>query len=176
MKIILDIMTNMKKIIALVIALILAEVANRTVAQSTIKIVDGDSLELNNRRIRLFGIDAPEYMQSCEDLKGKSYMCGQSARAFLLDLIEKGHERGDKLKCSVEGIDQYKRSLSICKMGKVELNLEMVKSGYAVSYKSDMYRDLEKRAKQSRKGIWQGKFMRPELYRALERTKEKEKN
>lgn len=166
----------MKKIIALIIAIILTEIATQTIASSTITVVDGDSLEIGGRRVRLVGIDAPEYLQSCEDSTGKSYMCGQSAKAYLQDLIEKGHEQGEKLKCTVEGIDQYKRSLSVCKIGNVNLNLEMVKAGYAVSYKSETYKPAEKHAKQSRKGIWQGKFMRPELFRALERKKEKQKN
>ncbi len=166
----------MKKFITLIIALILAEVATQTIASSTITVVDGDSLEINGRRIRLIGIDAPEYMQTCEDITGKSYMCGQSAKAFLQDMIEAGHEKGDKLKCTVEGIDQYKRTLSVCKIGDVNLNLEMVKAGYAISYKQETYKPAEKHAKQSRKGIWQGKFMRPELFRVLERKKEKQKN
>ena len=56
----------------------------------------------------------------------------------------------------------------------VELNFEMVKAGYAVSYKYDRYHLAEKRAKQRKKGIWRGKFMRPEIYRAIKREKEKE--
>jgi len=30
------------------------------------KIIDGDSLEINNNKIRLFGIDAPERKQICK--------------------------------------------------------------------------------------------------------------
>jgi len=30
------------------------------------RIIDGDSLEINNNKIRLFGIDAPEKKQNCK--------------------------------------------------------------------------------------------------------------
>jgi endonuclease YncB( thermonuclease family) len=51
---------------------------------------------------------------------------------------------------------------------------KMVKSGWAVSY-DNYYNDAEATAKESKSGIWQGKFMRPELYRALNRSKDKHK-
>jgi endonuclease YncB( thermonuclease family) len=42
----------------------------------------------------------------------------------------------------------------------------MVLRGWAVSY-SDKYKKEEDIAKNKRSGIWKGRFMRPELYRAL---------
>ena len=47
----------------------------------------------------------------------------------------------------------------------------MVALGWAVAYKrySTDYVTDEILAKKSKKGIWQGRFMRPELFRALER-------
>ena len=47
----------------------------------------------------------------------------------------------------------------------------MVAAGQAVSYLSDRYAAEEKTAKMQKSGIWQGKFMRPALYRAMEREK-----
>ena len=38
-------------------------------ATAQIRVVDGDSLEINNKKIRLIGIDAPEYYQTCFDEK-----------------------------------------------------------------------------------------------------------
>lgn len=165
----------MKKIVCLILALLIAHVAQKTVADSGFEVVDGDSLEKNLKRIRLIGIDAPEYFQECEDENGKKYMCGQEAKAYLERLIYKGRINGEKLTCRAEDVDRYKRDLSVCRIGDVELNFEMVKAGYAVAYKDDRYKIVEKRAKKRKKGIWRGKFMRPEIYRAIKREKEKQK-
>ena len=45
------------------------------------RVIDGDSLEVAGVRIRLFGIDAPERDQDCQDGNGKSYACGYAANA-----------------------------------------------------------------------------------------------
>lgn len=166
----------MKKYAFLLLAVLLVYFTEQTLASVDVEVVDGDSLQTNVKRIRLLGIDAPEYFQECEDENGKKYMCGQEAKAYLESLIKKGYRNGEKLKCVAEGIDHYKRELSICRIGDVELNFEMVKEGYALSYKNEKYALVEKRAKQRKKGIWKGKFMRPEIYRAIKREREKEKN
>lgn len=165
----------MKNWIFLIIALILIELSFETFAESKVKVVDGDSLEMGNKRIRLIGIDAPEYFQECFDENGKSYQCGLEAKKYLEELIEKGQAQGQKVKCYAEDTDRYKRSLSECQIGDVQLNLEMVKAGLAVAYKHDRYERVEKRAKKRKIGIWRGKFMRPELYRAIKRKEEKQK-
>ena len=165
----------MKKILCLIIALLLSELTAKTVASSNVKVVDGDSLEINTRRIRLLGIDAPELFQECFDKKGQTYMCGQEAKDYLQKLIETEQNKGEKLKCRAEAVDRYKRDLSICKIGKINLNLEMIKNGLAVAYKEDMFQAAQNKAKKAQKGIWQGKFMRPELYRTLKREQEKQK-
>ncbi len=37
-----------------------------TIFEGIPRIIDGDSLEINNNKIRLFGIDAPERKQICK--------------------------------------------------------------------------------------------------------------
>lgn len=130
--------------------------------------VDGDSLENENRRIRLEGIDAPEYKQYCFDENKQKYMCGQDSLKYLQNLMA-----GKKITCRCESEpDRYKRELCICFADDLELNRQMVAAGQAVSYLSDRYAAEEKTAKMQKSGIWQGKFMRPALYRAMEREKE----
>jgi len=165
----------MKKLIFLIVAIVISELAFETTAGSNVKVVDGDSLEIGNKRIRLLGIDSPEYFQECFDAKGQTYMCGQEAKNYLKKLIEKGEDEGQKVKCHFEEIDRYKRELSVCYIGDVNLNLEMVKSGWAVAYKHERFELPQKRAKERKIGIWQGKFMRPEFYRALKREEEQKK-
>lgn len=133
-------------------------------AEEKIKVVDGDSLEIGGRRIRLLGIDSPEYRQSCYDRHHKRYSCGIKAKQYMEKLVSAGN-----VECRENGTDRYKRSLCVCYSGETDLNEEMVRSGWAVAYRDEgnIYRRAEKDAKKHRRGIWQGKFMRPELYRFL---------
>src|SRR5437868_12664964 len=47
---------------------------------------DGDSITLGTERIRMRGIDAPEYTQTCRR-NGVDYACGTLARESLVRLI-----------------------------------------------------------------------------------------
>src|SRR3954471_211274 len=47
---------------------------------------DGDSITLGAERIRMRGIDAPEYAQTCRN-NGADYACGTLARQSLVRLI-----------------------------------------------------------------------------------------
>lgn len=59
--------------------------------------------------------------------------------------------------------------MSECFAGRTNINLEMVRSGWAVAYKSRdaAYLEAQVDAKRAKLGIWQGKYMKPELYRIL---------
>ena len=137
-------------------------------AGENVHVVDGDSLELDGKRIRLLGIDSPEYYQFCYNAKHKKYDCGIEAKKYMESLIA-----GYQVRCEEESKDIYDRSLSVCFAGDKNLNAEMVKAGWALSYREEgeKYLSLEKQAKASKKGIWQGRFMRPELYRFLNKRK-----
>lgn len=50
-------------------------------------VTDGDKLVIRDTRIRLHGIDAPESAQTCQDMAGKDYRCGQAAALALADHI-----------------------------------------------------------------------------------------
>lgn len=122
------------------------------------KVIDGDSLMLEGSEIRLHGIDAPEGRQICTDANGSPYRCGRSAARALRRLVA-----GKEVTCQVETLDRYGRSVSVCMAGSVNLNLEMVRSGWAVAYRSHSltYADAEDAARTARKGLWQGLFDRP---------------
>lgn len=134
-------------------------------AKAKVEVLDGDSLLIDGRNIRLEGIDAPEYDQTCYDAQDEPYACGQKAKEVLTALVKNG------VVCQKQKIDKYKREVSLCQNGEVNLNQQMVSSGWAVAYVryfEDFAKD-EQEAKQNKRGIWQGRFQIPELYRALKR-------
>jgi len=73
------------------------------------KVIDGDSLYVNNNEIRLLDIDAPEYRQTCFDDNNNSYKCGVESANFLRELIE-----GKDISCYYSQKDIYYRILARC--------------------------------------------------------------
>ncbi len=126
---------------------------------------DGDSLVLKGTEVRLYGIDAPEYNQSCGGPAG-DYPCGREAAKALRNLI-----RGRTINCKSIDTDRYGRAVSVCRDGDLEINREMVRQGWAVAYirHSVTYVRSQQDAKAARLGIWQGRFEMPESYRARNR-------
>lgn len=128
------------------------------------KVIDGDSISVDDREVRLFGIDAPEYHQTCFDGKRHEYSCGKASQEFLYDLIN-----GKKVTCHYAEKDKYNRFLGKCEIGKISINQEIIKNGMAVIYnftESDDVMDmLESKAKEQKIGIWQGAFQLPKDYR-----------
>jgi endonuclease YncB( thermonuclease family) len=121
------------------------------------KVLDGDSLELNGERIRLEGIDAPEFDQMCKT-GGKAVACGQEARRRLRELAG-----SSRLNCKGWQRDKYERLLAVCEAGGKQINREMVRSGWAIAYGA--YATEEAEARRTRLGLWAGDFERPQDFR-----------
>jgi endonuclease YncB( thermonuclease family) len=118
---------------------------------------DGDTLTLGAERIRLSGIDAPEYAQICQR-SGADYACGRRARQALVDLIG-----GRAVSCDGWRRDRYGRFLGDCKAGDVDLNRALVAAGWAVAYGG--YEAEERQARSAKAGLWAGGFDRPQDWR-----------
>jgi endonuclease YncB( thermonuclease family) len=121
-------------------------------------IVDGDTIHIGDRTIRLKGIDTPEMRQTCT-LKGRPYRCGETARSALRDLIG-----GRPLECRNSGRDRYGRTLATCFVAGRNINARLVSDGWAVSYGSE-YRFEESQARAAGIGLWAGTFERPQDWR-----------
>jgi endonuclease YncB( thermonuclease family) len=119
--------------------------------------IDGDSLRLAGRELRLLGIDAPELHQTCER-DGRSYPCGRVAQQALADFL-----RRSPLTCRIGERDRYGRGLATCKSGEADINATLVREGLAVSYGGYDAEEVEARA--ARRGLWAGTFERPADWR-----------
>ncbi len=139
------------------------------------KVIDGDTVQINNFKIRLEGIDAPEMRQKCkkEFLKisstigfifYKDYNCGEVSKKKLKDKINES-----EIKCISSSKDRYKRHIATCFKGQTNLNQWMVRNGYAIAYRryNKKYIPDEDFAKENKLGLWKGKFMDPEKWRKL---------
>ena len=120
--------------------------------------VDGDSLVIGEKRLRLEGIDAPEMGQICT-VAGRPVDCGRQARNHLRSLIG-----GNDVTCSGWQEDKYQRLLVRCSARAVDLNAAMVRDGWAVAYGDFEGEEAEARAEG--RGLWQGEFDQPRDWRA----------
>ena len=135
---------------------------------SGIRVLDGDSLMVDGREVRLHGIDAVELHQTCHEPDGREWPCGRLARAHLHKLV-----RGHSLTCRTIDEDRYGRVVARCITDAgMDIGERMVRDGWAVAYvrHSPAYVMAERDARDARRGIWAGRFTPPEEWRARRRA------
>ena len=130
-------------------------------------VIDGDTLEIHDRRIRLWGVDAPEGRQSCDGADGAVYACGRLAGNRLDQQLQ------DKtVSCFEEDTDRYGRMVARCEVGGEDVGGWLVQQGYAVRYAryaGNAYRAEETTARAEGAGVWAGRFTSPEDWRRARR-------
>lgn len=131
------------------------------------RVIDGDTLQIGQTKIRMLGIDTPETGQQCTHRDGNSYRCGDVASNRLRELIGLEHTR-----CEGQEQDRYGRLLATCYNATANLNAEMVRLGWAVAYRqySNTYISLENEARQAARGLWEGSFQMPWDWRQESRS------
>ena len=136
-------------------------------------IVDGDTIDIHDFRVRFSGIDAPEKWQRCKQSEDRPYRCGRDA-AFALDdflaasrpttcrLIERERGHGGK------------RWIGECfRADGAAVNAWLVSNGWAVDwpkYSGGRYALLQDKARARSVGIWRGSFEMPCVARAMRRN------
>lgn len=145
-------------IIALaVLTLTLISRAPDEVVNGAAHAIDGDSIVIGERQMRLTGLDAPELRQTCE-IDGKVVPCGRQSLVALRRWLARG-----PVTCVGNEVDRYQRLLVVCRIKGQDIGAELVRMGHAVDYGS--YAAQESEAKHEGRGIWAGRFERPEAYR-----------
>jgi endonuclease YncB( thermonuclease family) len=122
------------------------------------RVVDGDTLAIGAKRIRLQGIDAPETDQVCLNASGDRWTCGIEARDRLI-----AHIATREIICVSSEHDVYGRELGQCSVAGEDLNGWMVRQGWALAYVkySSAYVAAEETARTHQRGLWQGAFIAP---------------
>ncbi|QOZ29660.1 thermonuclease family protein [Bradyrhizobium sp. CCBAU 51753] len=120
------------------------------------RIVDGNTIEIAQTKIRLSGIEAPETDQICLNARGQKWACGIAARDELIK-----HSNGRTWDCHTTGVDQYGRSLGSCFIAGEDVNAWMISSGWALSSYPHTYTIHEVIASNAYAGLWSGAFIAP---------------
>jgi micrococcal nuclease len=131
-----------------------------------VKVLDGDTVELaGGEKLRYIGIDTPE----------KSDPFYQEAKDFNRKLVE-----GKRLKIEfdVQKKDKYGRLLGYVYVSDTFVNAELLRAGLAVLYTYppnvkyvDYFIELQKEARQHKKGLWSQIKDREEFYLAVKGSK-----
>jgi endonuclease YncB( thermonuclease family) len=134
-------------------------------------VIDGDTIEIQGQRIRLWGIDAPESDQLCRGDDSKLYQCCQKAAAALAALF---YSIPRPVTCSPTGQDQYGRTVAVCQLGSPgpDIGQWLVSNGRALDwppYSKGKYEAAQQGAEKAGRGIWSGSFVEPWKYRACRR-------
>lgn len=129
------------------------------------RIIDGDTIYLSapgrELKIRLAGIDAPESNQPY----------GSESRTALAQMLN-----GKTVRVIAIDRDRYGRIVGRVYLGNLDINLEMIRKGYAWVYRhynSDQnFYSTEAEAKNARRGLWgdNNKPIPPWKWRFQERT------
>lgn len=130
-----------------------------------VRVIDGDTIELGTKIIRLYGIDAPEKNQPCVKNK-QEYNCGNASKEHLKFIIS-----GLNVSCEKKGNGGWGRELGLCRADSEDIGRLMVKHGWAVAYRkySILYVTDENFARINKLGMWSKQFTPPEAWRKLKK-------
>lgn len=127
-------------------------------------VIDGDTVIVAGRHVRLWGIDAPELHQTCGRLDGVRWPCGEFARDALVRAVT-----GARTVCETVGKpDRYGRDVARCAVGTVDLGGMQVRDGWALDYRAysrGTYAGQQEEARAGLNGIWSGSFEQPSAWR-----------
>ncbi|MFY0645419.1 MAG: thermonuclease family protein [Sulfitobacter geojensis] len=121
--------------------LVLALSAQAAEFRGEIRVIDGDTLDVGDIRVRLHGIDAPERDQPCTTLTGQNWGCGDWVTRQVRDRYQ-----GAQARC--DAIDRDRgRVVARCFVDGADINRDMVADGLAFAYRKYSYDyDLEEKA------------------------------
>ena len=133
-----------------------------------IKIIDGDTIILEKKKIRFAGIDAPE-----TNFKGKSQFCLKNKEKINCGEISKNSLtekiKDKKLKCIIEDKkDYFGRYLGECFINNDSVSVYMVRNGFAFDYpkySKNKYSKDQINAKNNKLGLWSMQFEYPWIWR-----------
>ncbi len=137
--------------------LALAAVPARADITGKARVIDGHTVEVAGRRVRLHGIHAPALDQTCR-WPGRTIDCGTLAKLALMDLTA-----GTDVVCRPRDRDPDGPFVAVCFADGFDIGRNMVHTGWALAYRaqSTVYVDTEETARKAKRGMWRGTFVKP---------------
>ena len=122
------------------------------------RVLSGDTMTMNGRVIKLFGIAAPDISQTCADASGRGYRCGQQSIAWLSDWLA-----DNEVECHIISEDERGVLTGVCLLGPYDIGAALTNAGWAVAdtRQTQIYRPYQQQAVNNRRGLWQGNFYMP---------------
>ena len=111
--------------------------------------IDGDTIRVARRTIRLSGLDAPELDQVAKHEDGYWYKQGLRVKSELIRVIG-----GKHVQVQIEGTDKYGRVLGTVLYEDKDVGEWLVRQGYAIAAYGDQYKHVEREAQRARRGMW----------------------
>ena len=105
--------------------------ANPITLEGVASAIDGDTIIINNYKIRLNGVSAPELSEEG----------GKEAKQAMQKILE-----NKTIKCSLSGRKSYERYIGVCWIGAVDVGALIILQGFArdcFRYSSGRYKALE---------------------------------
>ena len=159
-----------------------AEQDNDLLGPTFANAIDGETLFMNGVEVNLFGIDAVEHDQICQDADGRDYPCGKNATLALQRIVQQR-----EVICFPMFSVSDRRVVGTCDVitddaappmtpsdflrndyREYDVSRMMIEQGHALSVGIGNTRFLEeqRQAQTLRVGIWQGSFQPPASWRA----------
>ena len=163
--------------VLLLVALVMLALPARVRADHY-NVYDGDTLEVvagkcllahfrlscPTQRLRLWGVDAFERLQTCGDGKGGIWYCGAIATNRLKQLVA---TPGFNCQVDEEFVDRHAREFAVCFVNRKDVGEILVSEGLAFAYgRRTRYIAIEEEAKSEKRGAWAGTFVRPQFFRS----------
>ena len=95
-----------------------------------IRVIDGDTFDIGETRVRLHGIDAPERDQPCTTLAGQNWSCGDWVTRQVQDRFS-----GVQARCVAVDTDRYGRTVAKCTARGRDIGQVLVREGIAFAYR-----------------------------------------
>lgn len=153
---------RLKFVTSLICALWLGLPALAAPVTGVVRVVDGDTLDVGETRVRIHGIDAPEVDQTCERPDGSRWDCGAWVRSEVTQRYE-----GRRASCEPVEQDRYGRTVARCVVAGQDIGQALVRDGLAFAYRRyTMDYDLdEKGAAINDRGLHASKVQAPAAFR-----------
>lgn len=146
----------------LTLLVLFASSASAAEIRGTVRVIDGDTLQVRGTRIRLHGIDAPETGQTCWTEQGTSWACG-------VWVTEQARQRleGRAVTCSPLDIDRYGRTVARCFHDGADVAENLISDGLAFAYLrySKAYAQTERDASARDAGLHAMRIQSPAQFR-----------